>query len=356
MLGANAVSIGWNRSRMYCIVGSVVCTNLLHAEWQAGDASTVSRCDAALSIVGDPLGGDWVLTATGPLVFQLFYYDGLSGAEALMFDGLVDQISLDRYRKIVSIEVRDYSGLLMNDVFQGAFVNQTSSEVASSVANRYQFAAVIAPTERLVGAYYSENHSKLVLDRYASCTNEWSLLNSLAALEQFEFYLTGKTLVFSPLSVLSPGCVSIDTTQLLGFRIRQSLFPYNVSGVVVKSWNSWDGKAYVASASQSANGGAATAVAQTDGAVVLLRSNLSDAGVETMAQNLNGALSQNAMVVDISMPGETLLRPRDTITVIGDGLGFNIPYSVKSIRRRFSPTEGFTQRVMATTSELSLSN
>jgi hypothetical protein len=116
---------------------------------------------------------------------------------------------------------------------------------------------------------------------------------------------------------------------------------------VVKSWNSWDGTCYTGSASQSTSGNTADAAGPTDGAVVLLRPNLSDSGVQTLARNLTGALSQSAITADISMRGDTSLQPRDIVTIPGTGPGFNTPYSIKSIRRRFSPVDGFTQRVKA---------
>jgi hypothetical protein len=93
----------------------------------------------------------------------------------------------------IHITGRDLTAKLIDTKTSENFLNQTSSQIAQTLAARHGLAAQVTATTTRVGTYYSQNHSGLSQER-----SEWDLLVELAAYEDFDVYVRGETLYFQP--------------------------------------------------------------------------------------------------------------------------------------------------------------
>jgi hypothetical protein len=98
----------------------------------------------------------------------------------------------------LQIEGRDLSSRLIENKTQEAFVNQTSSQVATTLAQRRGLTPQVTATTTLVGRYYQQDHVRDSLNQFSRTTTEWDLLIYLAQREGFDVFVKGTTLYFQP--------------------------------------------------------------------------------------------------------------------------------------------------------------
>ena len=170
----------------------------------------------------------------------------------------------------------------------------------------------------------------------------------LAKHEQFELFFDGNSLVFSPAASLPSSNISINMSDVTELRFHKK-FPLSDQAVLtVKSWNSWMGRAFYYSGGRLLSSGTAGIVDFNDPSsleVAIVRPNLSAQGTQELANRSIDALNEKNLTVQITMPGETMMKPRDLLTITGSESAFGADYVAKSVRREFSTSSGFIQYI-----------
>lgn len=281
--------------------------------------------------------------AQTPMAIELRVSLG-SGLVSLV-QGNVDRLDIDPIRHEVELEGRDLTASLIEARTQEAFVNQTSSQIATLLAGRHGLTANITPTSVPVGRYYQSEHSSITLGQFARATTEWDLLIYLAQREGFEVWVQGSTLYFNPVSIGSMIGMSVSPSDCIDLRLSRALTLARDITVVVKSWNSRQKKAFTETARHSSGSGGG----QSALTYVYVMPNLTPADALARAQQILAELSQHERNVDLTMPGELTLAPRAPVTLLNTGTDFDGTYEIASVTRRLSERGGFVQTVRART-------
>ena len=262
----------------------------------------------------------------------------LGGPLISVVQGEVDSMAIDVVHGVVSLEGRDFAGRLIDARTEETFSNQTSSEIAETLASRHNLAPNVTPTTALAGRYYRNEHERITLGQFSRSTTEWDLLTYLAAREGFEVYVTGTTLNFTPLAS-SSDVFYLTPQACIALSLEHALTLARDIEVTVKSWNTRQQTAFA----QTARSSAASTTAATPRKITVVRPNLSPNDALQLAQRILTDLSAHERVVSVEMPGEISLSPRSQIVLNGTGTEFDQTYYISELTRHFSTAHGFTE-------------
>jgi phage protein D len=106
----------------------------------------------------------------------------------------VDNLDYDAEHGTINVDGRDLSAYLIASKVQETFQNQTSSQIAQTLAARHGLIADVTPTTTLVGRYYQIDHEQIGAGDFTRATTEWNLVFILAQYENFDVWVTGSTL------------------------------------------------------------------------------------------------------------------------------------------------------------------
>jgi hypothetical protein len=309
------------------------------------------RFCVTLSIGVDP-GAFATLSAltTIRVEVQVSLDGGASFASLIL--GNADCLEIDPLRGTWRMSGRDLSAGLIEARTQETFANQTSSEIATTLAGRHGLQADVQTTTTVVGRYWQLEHDRIVLNRFASVTTEWDLLVLLAGLEGFDAWVTGTTLHFrapvatpAPEAVLRAAATPDGPANVTGLRLERALNLAQDIQVTVKSWNSRQQRAFVRQATRAGAGGNMQDY-------VYVVPNLAPDDALHYAQNRLAELIQHERCVGAEMPGELSLAPRTMLRLEGTGTDFDQAYWIGRVERRISMRHGFTQMVHAKNTNL----
>ena len=114
--------------------------------------------------------------------------------------GQVDAVDLNMASRAIELTGRDLSAhFIDNKTAPGAYRNQTASDVAKMLAEKYGLKAEVSSTTTKVGTYWDQDHIGLTDQR-----SEWDVLTYLASQEGFIVYVRGHTLHFGPSPFQAP--------------------------------------------------------------------------------------------------------------------------------------------------------
>ena len=286
------------------------------------------------------------LAATvGILLDVQFSLDG-GASFASLVQGAVDALDVDPVQGTVSLSGRDLTAALIEARTQETFANQTSSEIATTLAGRHGLAASVTATTTPVGRYWELEHDRIVLNDFSRATTEWDLLVTLAQHEGFDVWVSGSTLNFhpplttnAPQAVLRPVATVTGPVNVISLRLERALTLAGAIEVTVKSWHSRQGSACVQTASNNGSG--------TPLSYVYVVPNLTPDQALNLARQRLATLTQHERVVSAEMPGELSLAPRMMLRLEGTGTDFDQSYWIDEIERHLSVSHGFTQRLRA---------
>ncbi len=323
------------RPRLQVLANSVVLGGVLEASVSSNShyAADRFRLRAALSSVAPE-----VLSAS---YLRIEISVEIGNGFCSLIVGLADRIDIDAVHGTVEIEGRDFCAGLIESRIQQTFSNQTSSEIASGLAQGQGLTAEVTQTTTPVGRYYQSEHDQVALDQFCRATTQWDLLVFLAQHEGFDVWVSGSTLHFQPAAASSVSR-TISPADCISLRLQRALTLANDIEVVVKSWNSRQQSAFVQVARQS--GRRAGSGARTQRYVYVRPNLLADQALQ-LAQRILADLSRHERVVQLTMPGELLLTPRSVIVIEGTGSDFDQIYQVAEIERELSVERGFVQHV-----------
>ena len=273
-----------------------------------------------------------------------------------MFDGLADNIGIDTISRTARIIGRDYSSVLISSTYQSSFCNQTASEIANCIAARHGFLPNISETSTMVGSYQCDGYNQVLLNAHSQITSEWDLLKHVAKVEGFQLFVDRATLVFAPTEVLPKNQISISADDVMGMTFHRICPTSSQTTLAAKSWNSWLGEALTYADDQTTgqsdfNSSALNADPATE--VAMVSPNLTPQDAERLVSRRLNTLNEQAITVQITMPGDTLLKPGDVLSVASASDIFDGDYIIGSMRRQYSTAAGFIQYVQGYTASAS---
>ena len=132
----------------------------------------------------------------------------LDGVWSSLVVGEADSVAYDPLRGVIDIEGRDLSALLIDTRVDETFANRTSSEIATTLAERHGLGVSATATSTLVGRYYQSEHDRVTMGTFTRAMSEWDLLSTLAVQEGFDLFMDGAVLRFEPSLANDPVVVS----------------------------------------------------------------------------------------------------------------------------------------------------
>ena len=267
------------------------------------------------------------------------------GVQTQLILGLADEIELDLPHGCVRATGRDLSAPFLDNKTEEKFQNQTSSQIVEVLAARHGLTTSVTATTTPVGKYYEIDHARLTSD-----VSEWTLLNYLAQEEGFDIWVSGSVLNFQPSAQGSDPAYTIQYTPPTATSVRAGNFTdltcrrsqTLARGTVVKvvSWNAKQQTAFTATAKRSGKGAGSNPQIYT-----FKVPGLDQSQAQALANAKLSDITRHERVIDVTMPGDLSLQPRQLVGLAGTGTAFDQTYFVDEISRRLSVDEGFIQTI-----------
>jgi phage protein D len=259
----------------------------------------------------------------------------LAGSWSSLVVGEADTVGLDPLRGLIDVEGRDLSALLIDSRVDETFANQTSSEIAETLAARHGLDASTTPTTTLVGRYYQSEHDRLTMGTFSRAMSEWDLLSYLAVQEGFDLFMDGQALRFEASSTDGP--ILLAPADCLSLQLDHALGMDRAIEVTVRSWDQRGAQAVV----QTVRGGGSGRTWKQS----VVRPNLPTDDAQRLASRVLGDLMRHSRTVSVTMPGDVTMAPRTLVTLQQTSTGWDGDYTVSEISRSLDVQRGFTQRV-----------
>lgn len=252
-----------------------------------------------------------------------------------IISGMMDGISLNLTLGVVSLEGRDLSASLVDGAYQQDFVNQTASEVVSTIAAKHGLASAVAPTRTYVGRFFDDNHTKLSLGLYSRIRSDWDLVVQLARENGFDAYVEDRTLYFQPEVDQSAPTYLVNSDKVKRLRIERFPQTANAGDVRVLSWNAQSRAAYQQDTDSPVR----------DGRFYFAGTNLTPDQVARSAEQYAKEVRRLTTLIQIDMTWDAALSPRQAIWLTTGEANLDGLYRIDSIDRWFSSTRGSSQIV-----------
>ena len=293
--------------------------------------------------------------STDTILVEILIDRGLSGAAegfCPVFTGEVDGIEADPESGAVRVHGRDLSRRFIDAKTQASYLNQTSSQVARTLAAGHPGISVVGPdTTTLVSRYYGADHDHLTGDSFTRTQTEWDLLTYLAQHEGFDVFMAGTVLHFQPeaqpsdpafVARMDRGGAALQS-QVMNPHLERSLTLAKDIEVWVRSWNA-SSKAGFTAKSGGKSSGAGKGQAQR---VVVVRPNLTQDQAQRLANSIREDMTRHERLFSFDLPGDVTLNARNLVRLEGTGTSWDTTYYVASVSRRLSFDAGFVQTVHA---------
>ena len=257
--------------------------------------------------------------------------------------GQIDHLDLDPVLGTVRLEGRDYTAELIHTSLEQSFLNQTASEAVALIAAAHGFPVSITPTNTLIGRYYENDHNSLNLDQFSRAVTEWDFLVSVARREGYDLFFSGRTLVFQPVGLNSQS-ISMLVEDFERIEFKRSLLLGRDISVTIRSWASRQ----QACLEQTLVGESPVGSALQPLQYKLMQPNLSGDQILSEATTRMAEIASHERWVEVAMPGELEIAPRDILLISGTESGFDQAYRVDCVRRTIDKS-GFRQTIQART-------
>jgi hypothetical protein len=247
-----------------------------------------------------------------------------------LLTGQIDNIQIDILENRATLTGRDLSALLIDTEVSETFVNQTASQIVTTIAQRHQLTPNVTATTTLVGQYYQLDHARTALGQNSRVTTEWNLLSALAQAENFELAVVGTAVNFGPRLPGVPVYLMPQSFMTLSFDVAASL----PGGAIVKSWN--------------CRNKAVMAVSKGSGLMTtLVRPNLTQVQAQALVANHLENLAQHTTILFGTLPVDLTMMPGMLITLGGTNSAFDQNYMITEVSRIFDVRSGFLQTIRA---------
>ncbi len=273
-------------------------------------------------------------------------------ADRLIY-GMADEIHYDPVGGTVELTGRDLTALLIDTKASEHFANQTSSQIATTLANRHGLTPVVTTTTAKAGDFYKDDHASTTQEQ-----SEWDLLAYLADIEGFQVYVRGQELHFEPKpdSAADPYVIEWTAPNSESWHPASNAITLSFSraltvarGVTVEvhSWNAKKKKGFSAfwpTSSKGAAPGQSSAKAQVHRFTF---AGLTQDKAIQRAKALYEQIIAHEMNLTAYLPGDSLLTCETPVQVRGTGSQFDQLYYPDNVSRTLSADEGYRMNVRA---------
>lgn len=314
--------------------------------------SDTFRISAAIANLPRGLGIDyWGDTAGDVVDISVGFKDSTGHAQpkSLIY-GQVDDVDVDMDNQTMTLTGRDLSARFLDNQTAELFQDQTASRVAQTLAARRGLKAQVVATTEKIGSYYERLNAGVTKSQ-----SEWDFLIRLAEHEQFDVWVSGKTLFFQPpVPENSDPFVlhwSVDkngnpTGNFEDLKMHRSLTLAKDVIVNVLSFNQAEGKTVKATAKRGRANTSQRAGGQAQ--VYTFRvPNLNRQQADKLAAAKADEITKHERVITGSMPGDTLLTTRVPIKLTGTGTKWDQVYQVDTITGHGGFEEGYSMEFRA---------
>jgi hypothetical protein len=264
-----------------------------------------------------------------------------------LISGMIDSISVDPIQGTVAIDGRDLSSSMIDGYRQQDFVNQTASEVVSTIALHHGLTPIVTTTSGSVGRYYGDGYTRLSLGQFSRLRSDWDLVVQLARENSFDVFVQGTTLFFQPSTSSGDIPLHLALRDVRTIRFEQALTIASNAKARVQSWNSQNMASY-----DSNNSGDSSSPSQVSSAAnaqpfLFAASNFTSQEVTDSAGRYAAELSRLGTVLHAEMPWNLLLSLRTRIFIDETDSVFDTTYQIDNIERHYSTTSGSNQTIRA---------
>ena len=273
--------------------------------------------------------------------------------------GNADHLAIDPKAGLVTVTGRDYLAALIDLRVIDALKNQTSSEIARTIAGMAGLqVGQIDSTTTLVGHYYQVEHTRVVADAFSRSRSAFELLKGLALAEGFDLYVIGQKLYFTQTHpttgpvfpiVYTPanGTTPYPVANVVSITLDRDLTLSRGAKVVLRSWNAKQRKPLTATYPASASADAQTYP-------FLRPPNVPASQLTADAQTIYRDIVRHERIVHFTVVDNLGLSPRQRVSLSGTGTSFDQTYWIDSVKERISVSEGLTAEVVARNSSPAL--
>ena len=263
-----------------------------------------------------------------------------------LITGMADTLHIDPVRGIVSVEGRDLSSSMIDAYRQQDFVNQTASEIVTTIAGYHGLQPVVSSTIGNVGRYYSDGYTKLSMGQFARLRSDWDLVVHLARQNDFDVFVRDRWLYFQPSGASDFAPITVALQDLRSIRLERNLSLAGDTRTRVQSWNSQNMTAY----SSDSSGGvlvSAEETAATSVPFLFSGSNYTSQQVTQCAERYAAELSRLGTVLVLDMPWDFAFQPRAMCLLLDTRSAFDTTYQIDTVERHYSSTSGSSQIIRA---------
>jgi hypothetical protein len=318
---------------------SVATTNSFSADTFSLTFSTGSRVSSNIGFWSSVPSACLTVTAVSSRVYGRTYQD--------LITGMIDTIHVNPIQGTVTVDGRDLSSLLIDAYRQQDFVNQTASEIVSTIAQYHDLRPVVTATTENIGRYYGDGHTKLSLGQFSRIQSDWDLVVQLARLSNFDVFVQAKSLHFRPASRYTDSPVFIDLRDMKRVRIERNLNTAASTTATVQSWNSRNMAAYQSSSVSEPAAANAGPPSGAKPSFLFSGSNYTSGQVSDLAGRYAAELGRLTTILEMDMPWDLSLSPRTVILLSNTDSSFDTTYQIDSIERHYSSTSGSAQALRA---------
>ena len=260
-----------------------------------------------------------------------------------LISGMVDTIHIDPIQGTVAIEGRDVSASMIDAYRQQDFVNQTASEVASTIALHHGLTPVVTATSSNVGRYYGDGYTRLSLGQFSRLRSDWDLMVQLARENSFDVFVQGSTLFFQPSVLPSDAPIRIAFRDVKAIRFERTLMIASNATARVQSWNSQSMAPYDSRGSNDSGERTQTSPTWNNQPFLFSASNFTSQQVTDATGRYTAELMRLGMLLHIEMPWDLTFSPRTEILVDETNSPLDTLYKIDNIERHYSSTSGSSQ-------------
>ena len=259
----------------------------------------------------------------------------------LLLVGVIDMVQLDPLRGTVTIEGRDLSARLIDSYWQQDFVNQTASEVVTTIALQCGLMPIVSNTTGIVGRYYNDGYTRLSLGQFSKFRSNWDVVVQLARDSGFDVFVSGRSIYFQPPSIGTSIPIFLRLADVKTLHISCTKALGDNPATRVQSWNSQEMAVYTNMPNPTAFD------PNTSHPFLFTSANMTADQVDASAARLNSELTRLGTVLQFEMPWTADILPRSLILLSGTESELDTYYEVDSVEREFCATTGSIQRVRA---------
>jgi len=328
------------------------------------DSNAWRECDTfrvtlALSALQAPYDEAWICSQT---TMQVTLYAGtvddpnnwgVTDLGLPIIVGNVDTIDYNLSARTLELTGRDLTSLLIDTRTAEKWINQSASQIATTLANRHGLTPQVKDTSGLAGGFYQADH---VIP--TTSQTEWDLLCWLAQQVGFVVYVKGQSLYFGPppdttcnkypITWQPADSQNAFCSNVSSLKFSRTLTVGKTITVTVRTFNQQQRQGFEITYPSAKGGkikpGSATSPAQNYSYLI---PNLTKDQATQRAMAIYNEMIKHEMLLTANLPADSVLDVMHVIPASGTGTAFDQTYYPESINRRLSMDEGYRMSISA---------